>query len=204
MDLNDMLISAWCLEAQLNFDESKPHLKDLVSKLPKSAFEKTAIGKVWELLGEKDKAIIFYKKSAKNGIKFAQHYLACNLGNKLEVIEWYKKSADQGFFKSEISLCTKYEFPKDIKLRIKILSKYPDYPSALCNLGLIYWELDYRNEARDLFNKACDMGFEQGFVFYNKYRIQNTGPLLRLLNDPIRKYDANQIKIPKFFFKTEQ
>jgi hypothetical protein len=35
-------------------------------------------------------------------------------------------------------------------------------------------------------------------------RNQNTGPLLRLLNDPIRKYDANQAKITKFFFKTEQ
>jgi tetratricopeptide (TPR) repeat protein len=175
-DLDDLLIYVWYLEAlsdeKSNLKNVTTKLKEVTSKTSKDSFENAAIGKAWQLLKDNKMAMKFYKKSADAGNKFGQFYLGWLFKNeelnKKEGCFWYQKSADQGFFKAKRNLITEAGIPSDPNQQIKIYESYPNWPSSMTNLGIIYWEHGHKDKARSLFKKAAEMGFSDAIELYNK------------------------------------
>lgn len=145
-------------------------------------FYASAAYSLWQIKGERDKAIELYKKSIEKNKKYANPYE--NIGKILEEQEKYKE--EESFLEESLKLFpdntsmlyrlgwVKREIFEKHDAAEKIFEKYlsidPNNANALNELGLIYLERDL-DKARSTFNLAIEKNKNLVYPYYNLAKI---------------------------------
>lgn len=128
-----------------------------------------------DFIPDKEKAIMYYEKSAELGYSRAMNCLGNVLDDEIKAFEWFEKSADKndpsGIGDLGYCYATGFGVEKDINKGIQLLEKAGElgFATAYSNLGYIY-ENGYddieqdSNKAIEYYQKAAELGYASSYA----------------------------------------
>ena len=152
---DDLALQVWCHEALLQL-KKKSELSSEIFRIKKTEnpHEMFAIGKAYDLFGDQEKALKWYKLSAESGCMFGQLNYAyffdkgiCMEKNPKEALFWYEKADEQGYFKASYNIACFYEdgiiYEQDEEKAFEYFLKSAEQGFALGqNRVALYYKLD--------------------------------------------------------------